>query len=112
VQLALVVASGIQPIQNLAVLRYVGLDKKMEWAKHWITEGFTGLETMLKKTAGKYCFGDEVTIADLCLIPQVYNANRFGVDMSAFPTITRINEACSQLPAFQNTHPDKMPDSE
>lgn len=104
------IASGIQPIQNLSVVKYVGPEKKAEWGKHWIEQGFNGLEKLLQKTAGKYCVGDEVTMADLCLVPQVYNANRFKVDMSAYPIISRINEELNTLEAFQKAHPAQQPD--
>eukprot|EP00128_Syssomonas_multiformis_P009759 Colp12_sorted_trinity150504_noHs@10861 len=103
------ICGEIQPLQNLRVLNKIG-EKKMEWAKEWIERGFVALEQNLYKTAGKYCVGDEVTIADACLVPQVYNALRFGVDMTQFPIITRIEAALSTLPAFQKAHPDSQPD--
>ncbi|XP_077995663.1 maleylacetoacetate isomerase-like isoform X2 [Glandiceps talaboti] len=109
-QISETIASGIQPIQNLAVLKYVGDEKKAEWGRYWIDRGFQGLEKMLVNTAGKYCVGDQVTMADLCLVPQIYNANRFKVDMSQFPTISRINDALSQLDAFKTSHPSNQPD--
>lgn len=104
------IAGGIQPLQNLAVLRYLGEDRKAEWAHHFINKGFRNLEKILEGTSGKYCVGDEVTMADLCLVPQVFNANRFKVDMSPFPTISRINETLSHLEAFKASHPTKQPD--
>ena len=88
------VACDIQPVQNLRVLLDiidVGGDK-MEWGKKVITRGFWALEKELVKSAGKYCFGDNVTLADCCLIPQIYNARRFSVEMEKFPTILRIEE--------------------
>lgn len=69
------ITSGIQPLQNLAVLKKVG-DGSQEWAQHFITRGFQALEQLLQDTAGRYCVGDEVTMADLCLVPQVANADR------------------------------------
>ncbi|KAJ9086569.1 Glutathione S-transferase zeta-1 [Entomophthora muscae] len=99
--IAQMIAVDIQPVQNLRVLQKVGDEKKGEWGKHWITNGFKGLEKHLKKVSGKYCFGDEVTFADLCLYPQVYNAERFQVDMSEFPTIQKIYSELSGLEAFQ-----------
>ncbi|CAI8001901.1 Maleylacetoacetate isomerase [Geodia barretti] len=104
------VACGIQPIQNLRVLKFVGDEKKAEWGKHWIELGFNSLEKLLETTAGKYSVGDEVTMADLMVLPQVYNANRFKVDMSAYPTITRIEAALSELEAFKKAHPTQQPD--
>ncbi|XP_032237128.1 maleylacetoacetate isomerase isoform X2 [Nematostella vectensis] len=109
-QISMTIASGIQPIQNLKVLQYVGPDKKVEWGHYWIDRGFQCLEKMLVQTAGKYCVGDDITMADLCLVPQVYNANRFKVDMSRYPTIARIHEALEQVDAFKEAHPSRQPD--
>ncbi|XP_022799081.1 maleylacetoacetate isomerase-like isoform X2 [Stylophora pistillata] len=75
-QVSQTIASGIQPIQNLSVLKYLGDERKTEWGHHWINKGFCNLEKILERTSGKYCVGDEITMADLCLVPQVYNANR------------------------------------
>jgi len=108
--IALEITAGIQPLQNLKVLQYVGDERKTEWAKHWIIKGFEALEKMLQKNAGKYCFGDNVSIADCCLVPQVYNANRFQVDLSNFPTIQRINDSLIKLDAFKVSHPSQQPD--
>lgn len=104
------IASGIQPVQNLAVLQRVG-DGKLEWAQHFIVKGFQALELLLQDTAGRYCIGDEVTMADLCLVPQVSNADRFKVDMAPYPTISRINQALLQLDAFQVSHLCRQPDT-
>lgn len=108
--LAEVVNSGIQPLQNLKVLQAFG-DKQAEWAKSVIEKGFGALEMMLQSTAGKYCVGDEVTIADLFLVPQCANAKRFGVDMSLYPTISRIQVELVKLPAFVAADPNKQPDT-
>ncbi|XP_071972898.1 maleylacetoacetate isomerase isoform X4 [Engystomops pustulosus] len=104
------IASGIQPVQNLAVLQRVG-DAKLEWAQHFITKGFQALELLLQETAGQYCVGDQVTMADLCLVPQVANADRFKVDMTPYPTISRINHALLKLEAFHVSHPSRQPDT-
>uniref|UniRef100_A0A2R5LKH8 Putative glutathione s-transferase n=1 Tax=Ornithodoros turicata TaxID=34597 RepID=A0A2R5LKH8_9ACAR len=109
--LAHLVASGIQPLQNLNVLQRLDETKRNEWCVHFISKGFQALEEMLTKTAGKYCVGDEVSVADACLVPQVYNANRFKVDMSTFPNIVRINAALVELPAFKAAHPSCQPDT-
>lgn len=109
-QISEIINSGIQPLQNLKILKYVGDDRKLEWGHKFIDEGLAALEKMLKTTAGKYSVGDEVTMADLCLVPQVYNAGRFKVDMSKFPTISRINAALGELDAFIAAHPNKQPD--
>ncbi|KAF9385946.1 Glutathione S-transferase zeta-1 [Mortierella sp. AD011] len=104
------VAMDIQPVANLRILKYVGEEKKSEWAKHFITEGFKALEAMLEKTAGVYAFGDSVTMADLTIVPQVYNGVRFGADMTAFPIISRINNTLSELPEFKAAHPSQQID--
>ncbi|KAJ7358921.1 Glutathione S-transferase zeta-1 [Desmophyllum pertusum] len=104
------IAGGIQPIQNLSVLKYLGDERKFEWGHHWINKGFQNLEKILQNTSGKYCVGDAVSMADLCLVPQVYNANRFKVDMSQFPIISRIHEDLNKLEAFKAAHPSKQPD--
>ncbi|UYV64247.1 GSTZ1 [Cordylochernes scorpioides] len=105
------ITSGIQPLQNLRVLLKLKDEAdRGPWAKHWIASGFIALEEMLKRTSGKYCYGDVVTLADVCLVPQVYNAQRFGVDLAQFPTITRINSELLQLEAFKESSPANMPD--
>lgn len=104
------IASGIQPVQNLQVLKYLGDERKAEWGYHWIDKGFKNLEKILESTSGRYCVGDEITMADVCLVPQVYNANRFKVDMSQFPVISRIHDSLSQVEAFKVAHPSKQPD--
>ncbi|XP_005301702.1 maleylacetoacetate isomerase isoform X3 [Chrysemys picta bellii] len=104
------IVSGIQPLQNLTFLKQVG-GEKLEWAQRYITCGFKALERILQHTAGRYCIGDEVSMADLCLVPQVYNAERFKVDLAPYPTITRINKALLELEAFQVSHPCRQPDT-
>jgi len=106
------IASDIQPVQNLRVLKKVGEDKKAEWAKYWIEYGLKGVEKTLSSTAGTYCVDDEISMADICLVPQVYNAIRYNVDMSQFPIISRINETLGKLPEFQMSHPDAQPDAQ
>jgi len=106
------VVADIQPVQNLRVLKKVGEDKKAEWAKYFIEFGFKAIEKTLNTTSGTYCVGDDITMADICLVPQVYNAGRFNVDMSQFPNIIRINETLSKLAEFQAAHPDSQPDAQ
>ncbi|KAH7986808.1 hypothetical protein HPB51_026604 [Rhipicephalus microplus] len=77
----------------------------------WVHLLGAALEATVSKTAGKYCVGDEVTIADACLVPQVYNANRFKIDMSQFPTLSRVSTALESLPAFKAAHPSCQPDT-
>ncbi|XP_072167779.1 maleylacetoacetate isomerase-like [Diadema setosum] len=109
-RLAEIINAGIQPLQNLSMLKFVGPERKMELGNTVITNGFKALEKILVTTSGKYCVGDEVTLADLFLVPQVYNANRFNVDMKEFPTISRVNDALSTLEAFKVSHPHVQPD--
>eukprot|EP00002_Diphylleia_rotans_P019907 TRINITY_DN3849_c0_g2_i1.p1 TRINITY_DN3849_c0_g2~~TRINITY_DN3849_c0_g2_i1.p1 ORF type:complete len:213 (-),score=55.47 TRINITY_DN3849_c0_g2_i1:136-774(-) len=108
-QIVNIIASDTQPVQNLRVLKMVG-EKKNEWAKHWIEVNFEGLEATLKETSGRFCVGDEVTLADVCLVPQVYNAKRFNVEMEKFPTIARIDQELSKLPEFEKAQPRNQPD--
>ncbi|KAJ3216576.1 T-complex protein 1 subunit theta [Dinochytrium kinnereticum] len=106
------ICCDIHPIQNLRVLKKVGDAEKMEWGKFWITRGFDALEKLLSDGfASKYCVGDELTLADACLVPQYYNAVRFGVDLSAYPAINRIHETLSSLDAFKKAHASAQPDA-
>eukprot|EP01013_Petalomonas_cantuscygni_P016482 TRINITY_DN33492_c0_g1_i1.p1 TRINITY_DN33492_c0_g1~~TRINITY_DN33492_c0_g1_i1.p1 ORF type:complete len:272 (-),score=63.20 TRINITY_DN33492_c0_g1_i1:249-1040(-) len=113
--LAEMINSGVQPVQNLYVLKHVGEllgdDAKGPWAKWAITHGLAGFERAIAKTAGKYCFGDTVTLPDLCLVPQMFNARRFGVDLTQFPTATRVEAELVKLPAFEAAVPEKQPDA-
>lgn len=117
--LAQIIACEIHPLNNLRVLQFfdhtwhVPQPERDGWVKHWIGEGFTALETLLRDnpSTGEFCEGDIPGLADCCLVPQVYNANRFGVDMAAFPIIARINEACLALPAFDAARPENQPDA-
>jgi maleylpyruvate isomerase len=113
-QLAEIVNSGIQPLQNLAVLKQVsgslGGDDKA-WARQWITRGLQALEVEGATHAGTYLVGDAVSFADLFLIPQLYAARRFGVDLQAFPTLLRVEHSCSGLAAFASAHADLQTDA-
>ncbi|XP_071780309.2 maleylacetoacetate isomerase isoform X2 [Centroberyx gerrardi] len=104
------IASGIQPLQNLYVIQKIGAEK-VQWAQHFIQRGFQALEPILKETAGKYCVGDEISMADICLVPQVYNAERFKVDVGQYPTIKRLNETLLKIEAFKVSHPSCQPDT-
>ncbi|XP_029316692.1 maleylacetoacetate isomerase isoform X2 [Cottoperca gobio] len=105
-----VIASGIQPLQNLYVIQKIGAEK-VQWAHHFIDRGFQALEPILKQTAGKYCVGDEISMADICLVPQVYNAERFKVDLGQYPTIKRLNQVLLQIEAFKVSDPSCQPDT-
>ncbi|KAL2095502.1 hypothetical protein ACEWY4_010221 [Coilia grayii] len=105
-----IIASGIQPLQNLYVIKKIGTEKDV-WAQHFIQRGFEALEPILKQTAGMYCVGDEISMADICLVPQVYNAERFKVDICQFPTIQMLNQTLSKIEAFKASHPSCQPDT-
>ena len=112
-QLVEVVNSGIQPVQNLRVLQELEAEglNRAQWGARWIAQGFEALESLLQHTSGTFSFGDAITLADVYLVPQIYNARRFKVDLGSFPTIVRIETACSREPAFQAAHPDQQPDA-
>jgi len=119
-QLGLIVACDIHPLNNLRVLQYLGrelgLDEEARnrWYRHWVERGFAALETLLTGTPGteRFCHGEVPGFADLCLVPQVYNAGRFAIDLSPYPTVRRINETCLALPAFADAAPEAQPDAE
>ncbi|XP_036591366.1 maleylacetoacetate isomerase isoform X1 [Trichosurus vulpecula] len=106
-----IISSGIQPLQNLYVLKQMSQETQLTWAQGVISSGFGALEHILQSTAGKYCVGDEISMADLCLVPQVANAERFKVDLSPYPTINRLNKALLTMEAFQVSHPSRQPDT-
>ena len=114
-ELCNLITSGIQPLQNLGTLQHVGAtfgpEHKGPWAKHWLVAGFAGLEKCLQRTAGRYCVGDSVTLADCCLLPQVKNAERFKLDLSDYPTVQRVADSIRQVEAFASSAPEKMPDA-
>jgi maleylacetoacetate isomerase len=119
-ELAQIIGCDIHPINNLRVLSYLvkqlGLSEqaKTDWYRHWVIEGFQSLEAHLARDpgAGPFCHGDRPTIADCYLVPQVFNAQRFDIDLKAFPNIARINALCTDLPAFKAAHPSRQPDAE
>ncbi|ANQ26235.1 maleylacetoacetate isomerase [Vibrio natriegens] len=116
------IAMEIHPLNNLRVLQYLegelacDAERKVAWIHHWINKGFSSLEEKLaahRKTYGdcKFSLTDSPSIVDICLVPQVYNALRFGVDLAAYPIINSIVEACYQLPAFIDAMPEHQPDA-
>jgi maleylacetoacetate isomerase len=113
--MALTVACDIHPLNNLRALKYLknelghSQDQVDDWYAHWIREGLDALETMAKPGADRFLFGDEGTIADVCLVPQLYNARRFNVPIDDFPTLLRAEENASRLDAFAAAHPDRQP---
>jgi maleylacetoacetate isomerase len=114
--LAQMIACDIHPLNNTSPLRYLkhqlGQDQaKIDaWYHHWILEGFEPLETMLRP--GPYAFGGEVTLADICLVPQVYNARRLKVPLDRFPKIVAVDAACAKLGPFEQARPENQPDAE
>jgi len=118
--MALVIACEVHPIQNLRVLNYFkdefkhSNDDVNRWAQHWIHLGLTALGQMVISAPmrGKLCFGDTPTLADICLVPQLANARRFGCDLASYPELLDIEANCSVLPAFAAAVPEKQPDAE
>jgi maleylacetoacetate isomerase len=118
--LALAIACDIHPLNNLRVLRYltgemnVSEKDKNNWYTHWCSEGLRNLETILANDArvGQFCHGDTPGLADCCLIPQLYNAQRFKVDLSGMPTLLRIQANCLTLPGFMQAAPEQQDDAE
>ena len=114
--LALAIACDIHPLNNTSPLRYLknvlGQEQSKidAWYHHWVLEGFEALETMVRP--GPYAFGGEVTLADVCLVPQIYNARRLKVPLDRFPKLVAIDAACAKLPAFEQARPENQPDAE
>ncbi|SOE18885.1 maleylacetoacetate isomerase [Hoeflea halophila] len=111
--LAHAIAMDIHPVCNLSVVAHVmeitggGAEARSDWMQHFISQGLTAFEAMLtKEKSGKFCHGDTPGLADVCLMPQIYNAERWGIDLSAMPRIRAVREACDQLTAFVRAHPD------
>ncbi|WP_407951151.1 maleylacetoacetate isomerase [Permianibacter fluminis] len=114
------IACDIHPLNNLRVLQYltgtlgISEDAKLAWIRHWLAEGFRGLEAEVaqRNPSGPYCFGEQLTFADVCLVPQWFNAERFQCDLTPYPRLAAAVKACNELPAFQSAHPSRQPDSE
>ena len=112
--LALTVACDIHPLNNLRVLKYLASEfaveevARDEWYRHWVSEGLTALEVLAAPRSGAYLFGDAPTLADICLVPQLYNARRFSVPLDAFPTLCRADQTAAHHPAFAAAHPDRQ----
>jgi maleylacetoacetate isomerase len=117
--LAQLVACDIHPLNNLRVLQYLEREWSLEqpareaWARHWMAEGFAAFEALVRDnpSTGDYCEGEMPTIADCCLIPQLYNARRIHLDLEPYPTLLRIERNCLDLPAFQQAAPERQPDA-
>lgn len=117
--LAQLVACEVHPLNNLRVLQYFEREWKLpqpareQWVRHWIEDGFRAAEALLAghPSTGDFCEGDTPGLADCCLVPQVYNARRFNVDLAPYPAIRRIEAACLALPAFDAARPENQPDA-
>lgn len=115
-----VIACDIHPLDNLRVLQYLKteLSHNQEqidnWYRHWVIEGFKALEKMIVSDNGKnrFCFGNTISLADICLVPQMYNAKRFNTDLSSFPKLVGINEYLCAMPAFEKAAPENQSDAE
>jgi maleylacetoacetate isomerase len=118
--LAQIVACEIHPLGNLRVLQYLAKELKQDepavqrWFNHWIVLGFDAFESLIAghPETGRFCHGDQPTLADICLVPQVFNARRYALDLTPYPTLMRIFENCMAVPAFDRAQPDKQPDCE
>ncbi len=117
--IALAIACDIHPLNNLRVLKRLKNELSLDdaqrdaWYAHWVREGFTALEPTLAAAAtGRFCHGDTPTLADVCLVPQVFNAQRFKVPLEGFPRILAIHAACLEIPAFADAQPSRQPDAE
>lgn len=112
--LALTVACDIHPLNNLRVLKYLSgplgqpQDARDAWYRHWIAEGLAALEALATPRAGRFLYGDSPTLADICLVPQLYNARRFEVPLDACPTLVRADAEANRMGAFAAAHPDAI----
>jgi maleylacetoacetate isomerase len=117
--MAQAIACDIHPVNNLRILNYLKNELKQDenttntWYRHWITEGFRGLEAQAREHSrgSRYLFGDALSIADICLVPQMFNARRFETDLTAFPTLVAISTHLESLPAFAEARPEVQPDA-
>jgi len=114
-QMAHILGSDTQPVQNLRVLDKIeektkDKEYRTEWARFWIEEGLTAFNKVVAKHGGKYCFGDSVTLADVMLVPQLYGARRQNCDLKPFAKLVEIESRLAELPAFKAAHPDQQPD--
>jgi maleylacetoacetate isomerase len=112
--LSLAVACDIHPLNNLRVLKYLGgelgqaEDARSAWYRHWVAEGLAALEALAAERSGRFLFGDSPSLADVCLIPQLYNARRFEVPLDPYPLLVRVDAEANRLEAFAAAHPDRF----
>ncbi len=113
---ALAIACDVHPLANLRVTRYLSEELKLDekscdaWRRHWMAEGLAAIETLI--APAPFCFGAQPTIADVCLVPQIFNARRFGLALEKMPNILAVDAACARLPAFRAAHPSAQSDAE
>lgn len=117
-QMCEVINSGIQPLQNLSVILKLGdtfsatADQKKQWIQDWVGKGLDSFNKLVSKHGGQYCFGDQITLADCFLVPQIFSSKRFEVDVNQFPKLVEIDKKLNQLPEFIKASPEKQPDFE
>jgi maleylacetoacetate isomerase len=111
------IAIDVHPLNNLRVLQYLSNElnvdegEKSAWYKHWIASGFEALEHRVAVTRGQYCVGNEISLVDVCLVPQMYNAQRFGVDLTSYPNLVDVTTSLSKIRAFIQAAPEQQPDA-
>ncbi|MFM2589763.1 maleylacetoacetate isomerase [Vibrio sp. TBV020] len=112
------IAVDIHPLNNLRVLQYLTKElhvddaDKATWYKHWIATGFEALELRIASTRGQYCVGDDISLVDVCLVPQIYNARRFGVDLTSYPNLLDVTTSLGRVRAFTLAAPERQPDAD
>ena len=115
--IAVAIACEIHPLNNLRVLQYLerelglGEAQRLAWYRHWMAEGLGAIETMLARSVGAFSVGDAPSLADVCLVPQVYNARRYQCDLEPYPMIRRIDERCREIEGFAEAAPERQPDA-
>ena len=116
-QVMYIVCCDIHPLNNLRVIQYLSStfsaaeEPRKTWAATWMNDGFAAIESLISNKRGPYALGDDVTMADICLIPQVYNANRFGISLESYPRIRHVASQCMSLQPFQNAAPENQVDA-
>lgn len=115
--LAQLIACDVHPLNNLRVMQYLGRElaadegARLAWTRHWMAEGFAAMEALLATRPGRFCHGDTPGLADCCLLPQLYNARRFDLDLAPYPQLRAVEQACQALPAFAAAVPEAQPDA-
>ena len=113
---SLVIATDIHPVNNLKVVNRLKAqtddpEASLDWMRHWMVEGFRAFDALIDPDTA-FCFGDQPTLADICLVPQLYNAHRWGLDLAPFPKVARIEQHCLELPEIHRAHPDQQPEAQ